>query len=693
MIIEFLLSTAVFTFARGLTNSNVGKKVIGRISEGLDGLFGYYSKDNNLSMSDNIKQREYMYPSEEQFRKNYEDAIEVEYKEIVSNHNIEQINHFEKGNEYAKDNEYAKAIEEFENHIKIFPEQAGAYIQIAFCYRYLGNIDKAIDYIQKALVFKSDILNGYSMLGKFYNEKGDYTKAIEALIKGVENNPTTAAYYELAKAYFNKGSCSELTIKYCDKSLELDSNDFEALILKATVYIEDGKFDIAIELMNSALENNGIVEKVQYSILLVLCSIYIIIGEYEKAVKECEKALAIDSKSPMAYIYRSICHIAKAEYELASKIITKLDLKNELTYVCNGYIKIGTGNPQGAIEDFKEAEKLNERNAEIYNGLYIAYTMLNQAGAAEINLEKALRYKIKGQNFLPIKGVELKDIPKTYADKYNIEKYRYTAGTKFILHTAIDDEGKKVAIKELNDYFASQQLFVTLFKKEIDIIKNLKHKNIIDILDYGINRYNQRYFIVMPLMKCNLKEYIERVTITEKEIVEITLQILEGLKYCHNFTMPDDKGGIIHRELKPTEVLLDYDGTVKISDFANAKATATFTSQAGASVSRADSDVLYFIAPERLQGTKADIRADIYSVGALMYYMATGTYPFYSEQKENNAQRLLRIMKEPIIISEQNSILENPELIKIIIKAMDKNRENRYQTDDEMINEIKKIKI
>ena len=687
MILEMTIGLVSFMGLRGIAGSNTGKKLLTNISTGIDSFFG---NEDCEQFARNTRPRKRLLPSENQFKNDINTAIDVEYKEIISNLKVEDVNHFKKAMELIKAREFNKAIEQLNIHVKLYPDQAGAYIQLSLCHQYLGELDKAIDSLEKALLHKKDIKNGYSMLGKLYNEKGNYIKAIDFIQKGVEQNPTTSAYYQLAKAYFNKGDCKEEAIKYCDYSLELDKNNFEVYALKANIYIEDEKLDEAIKFISSALEINNVDEKLKFRFMLLKCSIYCLMGEYELALKACEKAKEIDSGAPIVLLYKVFCLIAKGEYLEGKNILDTIGLNHELTYICYGYLNIGLGEPTLAIDNFNEALKLNNKNAESYNGLYIAYYVLGRAGAAELNLEKSLHYKIKGQNFIPLKGVKVIETPEVYVDKYNIDKYRYTAGTKFILHCATDKDGVKVAIKELNDYFASQQLFVDLFRKEIELIKDLKHPNIVRILDFGFNQYNDRYYTIMPLMKYNLYEYIQRVSIAEKDIINISLQILAGLQYFHQYNSNDSKP-LVHRELKPSEVLIDFDGTVKISDFANAKVAATFTSQSGASISRVDTDALYYIAPERLQGKKTDLRSDIYSVGALMYFMVTGQHPYYTEKVENNMQRIMRIMKSQIIQPKEINSSISTKFNNIILKALSRDIINRCQSDNELIDELKEL--
>lgn len=690
MILEFLALVIGSTIIRGFGSSNTGKKIFGDIAKGIDGFFGN-TNYNGQYISDYAQRQ--LLPSDGDFNNGIREVIEIESANIPINDSIQKTDYYENGNKYSLNGEYEKAIKEFQMQLHIDPKHIGAYIQLAMCYRNIGELNNAIESIEKALFFRPNIPNGYSMLGKLYCENGVPIKAIEYLELGIQQKPTATAYYELAKAYYLKGNCNEITLKYCDLSLEVNSMYYEALILKSTVYIEEGKLDNATELLKESIKNSNFDKGIQYSFVLSLCSVYCLQGEYELAINECEKALYMDKKSQMPYLYRVICHIAKGEFAIAENIVNTIQIEHELIYICKGYINIGTGKLQDAINVLNQAVKINDKNGESYNALYIAYSLLGSFGKAQLYLEKALCYKVKGQNFLPVKGVELKEVPKTYADNYEIVQYRYTGGKKFILHTAENKDGIKVVIKELNDYFASQQLYVNLFKKEIELIKSIKHKNVIEIIEYGINRYNDRYYIVMPLMKNNLADYVKRNSINEQEVINISLQILEGLKCLHRSELSDGKGYIIHRELKPTEVLFDFEGTVKISDFVNAKISSTFTSMGGASISNVFNDAEYFIAPERIQGKKVDLRADIYSLGALMYYMITGTPPFYTDEKEDSIQRKMRIMKGKLAPPFQLNQYIGKDLNGIILKSLESDREKRYQTDDDLISDLKKIKL
>lgn len=236
-----------------------------------------------------------------------------------------------------------------------------------------------------------------------------------------------------------------------------------------------------------------------------------------------------------------------------------------------------------------------------------------------------------------------------------------------------------VAVKILREEFMQNEELVRRFKNESRAISLLNHPNIVKVYDVSVSDKIQ--YIVMELVDgINLKEYIDRRKdkLTWKEALHFTTQILLALQHAH------DKG-IVHRDIKPQNIMLLQDGTIKVMDFGIARFSRsgmhTMTDKAMGSV--------HYISPEQAKGDVTDKRADIYSVGVMLYEMITGRLPFDSDSAVSVA--IKQISDEPTPPSQIKSDI--PEgLEDITLKAMQKDPSQRYQSADEMLCAIEEFK-
>lgn len=233
---------------------------------------------------------------------------------------------------------------------------------------------------------------------------------------------------------------------------------------------------------------------------------------------------------------------------------------------------------------------------------------------------------------------------------------------------------RKVAVKILRGDLADDEKFVRRFQREAISASSLSHPNIVEMYDVGED--NGKYFIVMEYLEGKtLKNLIKRRgALTVHEVIDIMKQLLSAISHAH-------ASYIIHRDIKPQNVLILDDGTVKITDFGIAMALnsneLTQTNSVMGSV--------HYLPPEQANGSGATIKSDIYSLGILMYELLTGKIPF---KGENAVEIAIKQMKEQIpsvckINPETPQSLEN-----IILKACAKNPKNRYETVTEMYNEL-----
>ena len=233
---------------------------------------------------------------------------------------------------------------------------------------------------------------------------------------------------------------------------------------------------------------------------------------------------------------------------------------------------------------------------------------------------------------------------------------------------------RNVAVKILRGDLAEDEKFVRKFQREAISASSLTHPNIVEMYDVGED--DGRYFIVMEFVEgITLKNLIKRrKNLTLPEVVDIMLQLTSGIACAHD-------SYIIHRDIKPQNVLILDDGRVKITDFGIAMALnsneLTQTNSVMGSV--------HYLPPEQANGTGATVKSDIYSLGILMYELVTGNLPFKGDSAVEIA---IKQMRDPIpsIIDENPNIPQSIE--NIIIKATAKNPKNRYESARDMYDDL-----
>lgn len=239
-------------------------------------------------------------------------------------------------------------------------------------------------------------------------------------------------------------------------------------------------------------------------------------------------------------------------------------------------------------------------------------------------------------------------------------------------------EDRTVAIKILRDEFLDNEEFLHRFRNEFRAISLLNHPNIVQV--YDVSFTNRIQCIVMEYIDgISLKEYIEQEKVIRwKEAVHFTTQILRGLQHAHD-------RGIVHRDIKPQNIMLLSDGTIKITDFGIARfsrsSTNTITTKAIGSV--------HYISPEQASGANTDARTDLYSIGVLLFEMLTGQLPFEADSPVSVA--ILQIQSTPTLPSQLNPNIPKG-LEEIIMKAMQKDVSKRYQSAAEMLRDIDSFK-
>src|ERR687884_30623 len=251
------------------------------------------------------------------------------------------------------------------------------------------------------------------------------------------------------------------------------------------------------------------------------------------------------------------------------------------------------------------------------------------------------------------------------------------AGGMADVYLAEDQElGRRVAIKILNDRHAADDSFVERFRREAKNAAGLSHPNIVSIYDRG--EAEGTYYIAMEYLDGrSLKELIVgRGPAPVSVAIDYARQILAAVRFAH-------RHGIVHRDIKPHNVLVDGEGRVKVTDFGIARAGASQMTEAGSIVGTAQ-----YLSPEQAKGTAVDQRSDIYSVGVVLYELLTGKVPFTGDTAVEIAMRHLSSVPEPPSALREDV---SPELDMVVLRALAKDPDDRYQTAEEMDAELERI--
>ena len=235
--------------------------------------------------------------------------------------------------------------------------------------------------------------------------------------------------------------------------------------------------------------------------------------------------------------------------------------------------------------------------------------------------------------------------------------------------------GRYVAIKILKDQYAEDEEFSKKFNNEAQSAARLSHINIVNVYDIGKDMLNGKLiqYIVMEYVEGEtLKDLIDRERVLENhDIIDYSTQIAQALKSAHD-------SGIVHRDIKPQNILIDKYGLCKVTDFGIARvssnATITYTSSILGTV--------HYISPEQAKGKIVDLKSDLYSLGAVMYEMATGKVPFDADNSVGIA--VMHIQDDPIPPREINPNLSK-HLNYIIMKLLKKDPTERFQNATELI--------
>lgn len=271
-----------------------------------------------------------------------------------------------------------------------------------------------------------------------------------------------------------------------------------------------------------------------------------------------------------------------------------------------------------------------------------------------------------------------KYVGKRLDGRYEIMEIIGVGGMAVVYKAHDNVEDRIVAIKILKDEFVSNDEFIRRFKNESKAIAVLSHPNIVKVYDVSFGDLIQ-YIVMEYIDGITLKEYIEHQgSLRWIEAVQFTIQILKGLQHAH------DKG-IVHRDVKPQNIMVLSDGSIKVTDFGIARFSRseqrTITDKAIGSV--------HYISPEQAKGEKTDEKADVYSVGVMLYEMLTGRLPFEAESAVSVA--IMQLQRDPKLPTQINPSIPLG-LEQITMHAMQKVPERRYQSAAEMLCDLEQFK-
>jgi len=269
-------------------------------------------------------------------------------------------------------------------------------------------------------------------------------------------------------------------------------------------------------------------------------------------------------------------------------------------------------------------------------------------------------------------------IGKILGSRYELLEKVGTGGMAIVYKAKCHLLNRNVAVKILKGEYVQDQDFLDKFRKEAQAAASLSHQNIVNIYDVGSE--DDIPYIVMELVPGEtLKEYIANYEgfLTNEKIADFSKQIALALEHA-----PSNQ--IIHRDIKPHNILVSKEGTLKVADFGIASAisetTTSYSSEAIGSVR--------YSSPEQARGRNVDERTDLYSLGVLMYEMATRKVPF---EGDTAVEIALKHMKDDIVAPTEINSMFHKGLESIVIRSLLKNVNQRYQNARELIDDLDKI--
>ena len=273
-------------------------------------------------------------------------------------------------------------------------------------------------------------------------------------------------------------------------------------------------------------------------------------------------------------------------------------------------------------------------------------------------------------------------IGRVLSGRYEIQAVVGTGGMAVVSRAWDKTEKRTVAIKVLRPEYEQDAEFVRRFSREAEAAAKMSHENIVNLLDVGKDN-DMRYIVMEYVPGKTLKDLIrERGRIAPDTAVRMVIRILAAVDHAH-------KNGIVHRDIKPQNILVDAKGKVKVADFGIARLKTAQTTRVDDKQNSALGSVHYF-SPEQASGEVADEKSDLYSVGVVLYEMLTGQVPFDGDTAVSVA--LKHVSEEPRSMRELNPAISRA-LDEVVMRALAKDGARRYQTAAEFAGDLRKAVV
>lgn len=269
-------------------------------------------------------------------------------------------------------------------------------------------------------------------------------------------------------------------------------------------------------------------------------------------------------------------------------------------------------------------------------------------------------------------------IGKVLGDRYTIVEKVGEGGMAIVYKAKCSLLNRYVAIKVLRKEFINDEEFIEKFKREAQAAASLSHANIVNVYDVGMQ--DDIYYIVMEYLDGKtLKDIIkEKGKIDTEETLDISMKVVDALNHAH-------ANKVIHRDIKPHNIMVTSDGRVKVTDFGIARAATSSTITSTNSVMGS----AHYFSPEQARGGYTDEKSDIYSVGIMMYEMITGKLPFTGDSPVSIA---IKHIQEEVVPPSEIEPTVSKDLETVIMKCIEKNQIDRYKDTEELLKDLRDIK-